>query len=307
MNSFKDALDKVARRPVAIFHRFRLAAERHDCDVHVFLEGYDDVTFYGKTIDSAAAKMQKRWVDYICFGKRNLDEVERLYSASDLRNKKVLFIRDSDFDAFLGYAPIKDYVFLTDGYSVENYVCTVDTIKTFVTRNFGIDTSEIAVDDIGNEFKERVRLLFTWLKPLLGAALAAVSSGRQLDLDKLDVSTPFKAALRGEDLPEAFDPAQLLAIGLRDSDFSIESTTLAERFSNNDDARWLRGKYLLTAASIFLEHIGSRLLTAHKEGKIHRFNRRANTNYQPSMIFERLCAYADQPPGLEEALTRIAA
>src|ERR1700722_2120097 len=116
------------KSPSAIFHKFRVDSSIHSRR-HIFVESYEDIGYYGRNAGKINGLSPKF---HLCFGKKNLDNVASLYWKSDIKEAIVLFIRDSDFDVFLGSAPRGKDFFLTCGYAVENYVCSEEALEAYL-------------------------------------------------------------------------------------------------------------------------------------------------------------------------------
>jgi hypothetical protein len=294
--SFRDGLDKRRESSTAVFHRFRTGVKDRTT-LHLFVEGYEDITFYSRAIADMKGLFGVESVVHMCFGKKHMDEVLEMFEQSPFRKHNVLFIRDSDFDRFLGRLPESDHLFVTCGYSVENYVCTESALERFIRTTFGVDPAEVDIPSSCSRHVARVEALFEWLAPFLGACIAAVGAGRQLDLNRFDIRPYYKALMKGGALPECLPEAEWLRCGLTAEDFTEASAELGRSYTAQDAMSWLRGKYLLECTATFLKAYQEELYAKHRRREISRFNRKAHPDFSSGAVFERLtsCATINVP------------
>lgn len=296
--SFKDTLAGKRKSPSAIFHKFRTDASIRTRG-HIFVEGFEDVSFYSKHISSINGQVPRF---HICFGKKNLDKVADLYWLSKIERPLILFIRDSDFDEYLGKLPSGDGMFTTCGYSVENYVCTVETLRQFFLSGFCVDEEEVNVASETETFEELATKLHLWLAPVYGAAFHAISEKRTVDFNKLDVELLSKRIISGENLPEPSMAPGLPLMGLRSSDFNAASLAAGRRFAERSALSWLRGKYVLTALTEYLKSREGHYRDEYKNGTISQFNRKIGGNLSEDIVFERMVGFAHPTLRLVERL-----
>ena len=293
--SFEDFLEERKRSAIAVFHRFRLERDTHR-QLNLFVEGFADSTYYQHVLDKLDINDRRVRITY---GKRNMDRIIEWFYAEGYEDTRSIFLRDSDFDAFLASAPVGDHVFLTCGYSVENYVCSSPSLEKFYRQVFCV-APEFPVSDAVEEFLTASERLFRWLTPLIGAILYAIRAGRTLDLDKLDTKDFFKTALSGADMPE-FRTADFGDLGLAAEDFNDEAEDLGERFCSQDAMLWLRGHQTLIHCSLFLARAHETLREQAKREHGFQMNRRISPDFSPPAVFERLASLAVGTDRLREA------
>lgn len=299
--SFKEKIDARRQTATAVFHRFRTAA-RLDGSLHLFVEGYDDWSFYGRLLGDLSASIP--WRMHVCFGKKNMDRVVQLYRSSPFTKHNVLFIRDSDFDRFLGIVPIDDDVFVTCGYSVENYVCNSASLTSFISRVFGVDPYEVDIVAKVDRHFQLVSEVFAWMTEFIGAVLVAIRAGQQLDLDSVDVIATYKAAYEGRPLAPCVPPDQLERCRLDSAHFGAESMLLGRSFTQQEAEWWLRGKYLMLCTCEFLRFQHEELRARHRRKEISQFNRRSSPDFSAPAVFERLSGFTNGTEVLRLALKR---
>lgn len=298
MTSFKDALAKKRKGPAAIFHKFRVDSSIKSRR-HVFVEGYDDIGFYSRHIVNESDEGP---IFHLCFGKKNLDEVAKLYWGSGIEDALALFIRDGDFDVFLGTVPVGKNLFVTCGYSVENYVCSTEALDFYLRSILCLDEDEVNIDEVVSRYVTLAEEFHTWLSPFYGAVMFAKDQGKDVDLNKLKVSEHFRKFLSGDEIAHPKLISELNTIGLVHEDFNEHSEKLGKEFSKNPALSWLRGKYLLTLLTLYLISKDKDFRDLQKQGDLSRFNRKAAASINEPAVFEKFSAFAQPSARLAAAL-----
>jgi hypothetical protein len=268
MSNFEASLREKAKSPVATYHRFRTSV-RDKSLLYLFVEGYEDVAFYA----FACRLLGIRADFHVCFGKKNLDAVYTVFGASPIKDSSVGFIRDRDFDHFLGTVGDREMYFVTCGYAVENYVFTIESVSGFFLFNMGVNSREVDVSAYAVEFSERLSVLHTTLLSLYSCCFAAMREGTAFDLDKVDLSDHIRRVIDGSSDTYQL-PAQISAIsGLSIENVKDDDLKLAEKYCQVDAPTALRGKFLAEFARIFLNRKFDDLRVKHKATVIQSFNK----------------------------------
>lgn len=292
--SFSETLANRRKSAVAVFHQFRIEARGRPIK-NVFVEGFDDLAFYSFFMGSEGKRFR------MTFGKRNMDRIIQWFYAEGFNDTDTIFVRDSDFDKFIGDLPVGDHVFTTCGYSVENYICAPNALKRYLKERLCTTTQEFDADADVSHFDHLVTELFRWSAPLMGAIIKRKRSNLDVNLDVIDLVTPFTILLRGEPLPP-FDKSDYCVGGIEISDFtgSIEDGIA---FTAQTATMWLRGHQFAKIVSAYLESRHQFLAKEFKSGKISQFNKRASSNYDPNSTIEKLIPFADGTEELRQAVT----
>jgi len=295
--TFKATLAARKSSPAAIFHKFRTDASIRERR-HIFVEGYDDVIFYSRFF--AAGALAPRF--HLCLGKKNLDDIAGLFWKSGIAGALVLFLRDSDFDVALGRAPEGQSFFLTCGYAVENYVCSVEAVESYLKYVMGLDEDEVEFGFLIDNYRTAVHKLHGWLAPVYGAAMCAVSQNRKIDLNQMKVAEYFSLIVAGRPLPPKLTPAEISSIGLFSEDFNEASLKSGKEFSNLPALQWIRGKFLLKVLVVFLRSVDSKYRALYKTGEISRFNKKASAEMSEVGVFHYVSGVAAPTQRLKEYL-----
>ena len=129
--SLIDDLRQSRSSRVSVLHEFWTQYDPGQKRVHVFFEGHDDLAFYRPFIEQQMA-VGGRLVPYRCGGKRGVYEAFDGITQRNPAIRGVLFFVDKDVDDILGKPwPTDPRIFVTDVYSIENYLVSRDSFIRF--------------------------------------------------------------------------------------------------------------------------------------------------------------------------------
>jgi hypothetical protein len=117
----------------------------------IALEGKDDKSIYAQWIRRIDSEI--KYEPFACGGKRKVLELKAAVDA-DLNNlaKNILFVIDRDFDDAQD-APPSPNLFMTDSYSVENYLVESGVLQELLTNELGCDAQPSLRRDIQISFE----------------------------------------------------------------------------------------------------------------------------------------------------------
>lgn len=298
MSSFLQNLKEYSKSPLSVYHKFRTLT-RSDDTLYLFVEGYDDKSYYSALCEAKGLKARV----FITFGKNNLDTIYFEHSASSKKSKNVKFIRDRDFDQFLGKVKSSEDFFVTCAYSVENYVFTEAAIAKLLEARYGLDPSEVDIfEDIG-KFSEALEALNNWLVPLYAKAFECSLSNHKVDLNKVNIDTYAKAVLKKKNLPSEFPFSELGLEDYLNTPPPPELVASASTYIGESHHKTIRGKYLATLSAEFLKLTLEKYIQLHKSGAIAHLNRSACGSISVEAIFTAMIPYAKASDRLYEALS----
>lgn len=138
--------------PVLIcFHEFKSTYRKSDKTIYAFCEGKDDLSFYRSAIEGS---LNDDWNVHM-WEVGGVDNVIELYSKFDWRRNdksQIIFFIDRDLTKFTGaMLPIKENIYITDNYSIENDVVNWNTCERILTEVLGFDSLSLAEK---NELKQ---------------------------------------------------------------------------------------------------------------------------------------------------------
>lgn len=302
--SFADDLLERRKSPVALFHRFRTSTNKSNT-INLFVEGYHDNLYYTSVYSRSDVSEFFQMKTYITLGKKNLDKVYDLYVRSDIKYRVVGFVRDSDFDFFLGNIKPTQSLFLTCGFSVENYVCSNRALTGFYRSVFGVDPDEVDIESRCASHFLTVDRLFESMAAFFGATMRVSSQQRPVDMDKFDVVSAYNKIREAKQIIE-LKPNDFKDCLLGDDDFDSEALSVGGKFVSQKSDQWLRGKYLLICTCEFLKTEYETLKIMYHNKEITQFNRASSVDFSKNSVFERMAGGAIPTQHLRDYLGYLA-
>jgi hypothetical protein len=257
MGDFLENLKSARFTPVAIRQRFRIEYNSARADVYAFFESTDDDTFYRRYI---VHRMQPegRLRAYFCGNKQS---VWYHYEFAEQEDKlfNTLFFVDKDLDDFTGHAlPVRKQIFVTDYYSIENYICTEQAVASILEQVIFLPDEQDSYSTIVHEFRDGLEEFARLFRPLFAEIILMRQHNRLvLFSDFGDGLSPcFKmVGLRTRPLPnwtETFRARCKYEITeLPPSDVEAMELSLAAKATSE----WLRGKFALWFFLHFIENL----------------------------------------------------
>jgi Protein of unknown function (DUF4435) len=123
--------------------------------LHCFFEGRDDESFYVNFIHGTCPQGWRMHY-YRCGSKSRVCDVWR--NAMQYDQNRLLFFVDKDHDDFVGPRDVAESasnVFVTDYYSIENYLVDQVILRRFLRDIIHLDLSGVEEDAIANVFNEQ--------------------------------------------------------------------------------------------------------------------------------------------------------
>lgn len=150
--SFLDTLSASLADKAISKHEFLLCYNSHEKIIHAFFEGKTDESFYGTFL---RAKTPSEWLlkTYICNNKDgvyyNFNQHKKLHSNTSI----LLFFVDKDIEDLIPYPRLEnENIYVTDYYSVENYVVTTDCIERVWAEIFRQGSGSIVAQELSSSF-----------------------------------------------------------------------------------------------------------------------------------------------------------
>jgi hypothetical protein len=160
---FIDGLRHERESPTAAYHQFLLNASKFPRDVHAFFEGQDDASFYTNFLRRFTSNPEGVHT-YRCGNKRGVYEAHSKVK-NIRREERALFFVDKDLSDILN----EDWedasnIYVTDYYSIENYLVSEDTLfrvwtELFHFMNVTLDFSEIHLEKFQKELERFYQLV----------------------------------------------------------------------------------------------------------------------------------------------------
>jgi hypothetical protein len=303
MSDFLESLRDARRSASAVKHNFRLKYDDQNGNIYAFFESTDDVVFYFNHIKNRAHSAVSIET-FICDGKAGVDNAYEFAEQSNML-KNALFFVDRDLDDFDGsqVSSSRD-IFLTEFYSIENYLCTAEGFSVIWRELIKLPITDSRYSEAFKKIESGINSLSQYLLPFFAWAIGRRRSRERVVFSKI-----------GESLSGYFDivdlapaPKEGMLARLQrkcseqDGDPAPENfMSIQEELRQLGHKRWLRGKFELwyfmnSCNSIWQELVGSPISEAKRVKK--------NVNIDAENIFNFLSCKIVMPSGLDEYISR---
>ncbi|NER36805.1 MAG: DUF4435 domain-containing protein [Oscillatoria sp. SIO1A7] len=201
-NITPDTLIKEAEDADVPSHDFKLIYQKQAKCVYGFVEGNDDRTFYEYLI---RPQLPEGWtVEFIKSGRKKevLRSLEN-FRWGEVSRKRICFFVDRDLQDFLKNPPKpQDNLYITDGYSIENYILQ-DAVLLWVLRDFHkIDLLKEQQEIIKRIIRKNEDSFFEAMMPLMAQILLWMRRG-----DKPTISNFLETSSNFSQFIGSFDEA----------------------------------------------------------------------------------------------------
>ncbi len=170
MGKFLDDLKASGHAPIATQQRFRLEYKAESADVYAFFESTDDATFYRNQI-ARHMRPEGRLRIYFCGSKSSVWHLYQFAEQGDKLANTVFFV-DKDLDDFIGQSlPIRSRVFVTNYYSIENYLCTEEAVAAVLEEIIFLPNEGNSYEKILWEFRLGFEDFSIQLRPLFSEVI----------------------------------------------------------------------------------------------------------------------------------------
>lgn len=176
MEDYAVYLLEEAKSDIAALHQFRILYNNEQEAYHFFFEGEEDSLFY---MPEARRRIgNKETYIYDCGGKRNVVQVRDAIKDDEYNINLCLFFIDRDFDDFLKtQVDIDEYTYITDNYSVESDVATLQAAQILMEDVVRISRADPEYRRIEVSLATAFESFYREVRPLMAWILAAKESG----------------------------------------------------------------------------------------------------------------------------------
>lgn len=189
--SFLDILNSSADETAVISHVFLLKYNSSDKIVHAFFEGATDESFYGTFIRRLKPQDWKLQ-SYNCKGKDSVHYFFEQLSSKHHEYQPLLFFVDKDIDDVIPFERQADYrIYVTDYYSIENYVVTRESIEQIWSEIFRQPSGSEAADQIVHKFDNALEEVHQILIDVMSWVLLQRRNGGRPNLDCIQTQDYF--------------------------------------------------------------------------------------------------------------------
>jgi hypothetical protein len=192
--SFAEELKKARSGRTAILHEFSTNYNPNDSRVHVFFEGHDDAVFYRVVLERFVKENRKLYM-YRCDGKARVYEAFRQIGEKFPSCRGALFFVDKDLDDIVGQPwPTDPRIFVTDVYSIENYIVSRDVLNRVVTDFVKFRDVHFQMDPILDRFDRELQRFHTLITPLMAWIVVARRAGLRPMLSDIQLNELFNVS-----------------------------------------------------------------------------------------------------------------
>lgn len=299
--SFLQTLREARASRVSILHEFKIQYYASANRFHGFFEGHDDIAFIAPLVERFLPP-GFRLFSYRCENKAGVMEAFNSVVGGDPGVRRVLFFVDKDLDDILGVPwPTDPRIFVTDVYSIENYVVDAAVFRRFLrasTRVAGISFSE---EVIVQQFEAQLIRFQRRSLGLMAWVLVCRREGQKVNLNNVSLASLFRFSDACEVSPARGSRLQVLAdaTGTVTPPTSRRLRAAHRELSRMPIKRVLRGKF----EAWFMVEFWKRLMT-----QLRQLAAESGGKVSPRVTLEHGCfipvlgPYADVPPALERFL-----
>ncbi|MBQ9905932.1 MAG: DUF4435 domain-containing protein [Oscillospiraceae bacterium] len=252
--SFLDVLNDSSESSAPAYHEFLQRYNPKRKQVFVFYEGDEDSSYYKFFLKKHITDDCE--IEEIIAGcKNNVLKIQREFDWKQYNKLQIIFIVDRDLSYWLPDPDItEENVFVTDEYSVENYVVNVDSFEAWLTKFQGFARANkkeiIGMTDLF------IRLLPSFSEamiPIMAEAIIGKRKNRSIKLSDLSIKSVLQFELEHDNLKFRLNeqPNIRLKWGLTEDD-DIEIQHQIEVIQANRHLYSVRGKWLI----VFMAEMG---------------------------------------------------
>lgn len=301
MSSFLDALKAAPKTSQAKLNTVLMSFKPDGREIYIFLEGRDDPSFIRVNVQRVAEPKALSVQTIILENKK---EVLNAYDYFEQRfpdNPRLMFFVDKDHDDLIGETrgtKTQRGLFVTQHYSIENYLVSETAIAAILTDCWGLDSSNRAIAiacEKFREFQEQYRLTFL---PWMAWLLATRRSGKKTNINNipdkiLTVNQNYQIILNCQ--PDLLTYlAKVCGIKTQPDNTAIDSAI--KELEALPTKVWLRGKQELWCLIAFINRL-------EQDAKAEKIKLKIRSQIHIDNIVEWLAPRLPCPLDLEDYLT----
>lgn len=287
---------KIARNsPAVLKHEFMIFRSQNSAPIAVVFEGGDDVIVYFQWIQRLAHP-PLQYASYPISGKARVlllrDSIQRDRGGL---GRGVYFIVDRDFDDLRGYLPDRD-IFMTDRYSVENYLVGADVLSLTLCNEFNMHAHKHEIDGIVELFEQ----LYDQFLDITHDVNKSLFILRQAGSEAIGCPKKLRQLVNVA-LESVHPPEILCAINIPCDIPAYQIDDHSNAFSSLDRRTRFRGKYALMFFCRWLdlladdyEQTESKISWGAKNGKVRRQELTLSNFASKSMMPDGLAQFVER-------------
>lgn len=273
----------------------------------VFYEGDEDSSYYHRFLSDALSK--DFCLEEIIAGcKQNVLKIQREFDWTIYSKKKILFIVDRDLSFWLGEPDYFDEnVFVTDGYSVENYIANSTGLTAWLIHFQGFARAKPEeLNSIILKYRDCEATFQSTIMRVMAKAVVAKRHDRSISLDDYKLSNKEILRFSMENNTVTFELCEGKLLNDKwhlNEENSEEIEKQITSIISNMDRYSVRGKWMLYFMAAFGEYV--RLHAAEFAPSLGVSDKASQTcSVHPSQCFVAIAPYCTEeiPPSLDSFL-----
>jgi hypothetical protein len=257
-----------------------------------------------KVVFSRAAKSVRETdvVPVLCDGKRGVLRLLNYVRQKYGKDPGILFFVDRDLDDFLDGNVIDDFLYVTDGYSIENDFISPTAFHYILSDVYSLDEDDEVLTKQCERFEKALDEFAEVMLPLMAWVVEVRALGGNLNLNNIQLAeivdlSDIYLPKRRKGALKAFHNSCAVNLSLKNS---CGIKAVLKKFEEHPSRNLVRGKYLLWFFTRFLSGFKLELQAAQKAGERHTF---MNVEIDDRNIFQLLSGLLPAPNSLRVFLT----
>ncbi|QQV01340.1 MULTISPECIES: DUF4435 domain-containing protein [Chryseobacterium] len=277
--SLLDILDEKILTPSAAYIKILSQYKTSDNTIFCLVEGVEDNSFYRHFIEIYKEDIPVKYI--VCNGKQNVIDNYNELDWDFYDKKRVLFFIDKDFDDYIEREIINDEnVFITDCYSIENYLVDENILEKFITDNCLITTESVIKLAVEN-FRKQHKVFVKQLKMISSWMMYCRKNNFEVCFNDIKMSDLFKIDDEGnltkKTLSTYRSKFEYLCDTTQTNYFNLNEIRYYYNLINEESKpkKFIRGKYELYFMFMYLKYISENVVNEiSNEVKQHNRNAR---------------------------------
>lgn len=261
--TFIEKLRDLADSSATAFHLFLLEFKKYENPVFAFFEGKDDLSFYNKFITNRLNN-SKKYIPLKCGNKKEVYETYKKVIPRVKCGIIVLFFVDRDFSDFTDEGYVEDdRIYVTDYYSIENYVVTVDIFTSVCQEILHLSNEPETINMLIDKFQKEITEFYIANRYISAWIIYMMREGNKTNIKNVNLNSVFSIN----------DDLELKSIGRERTiqhferscglstpdDFGTQSEDNIKEIEKYDEKMYVRGKFELYFFVIFIRAITNQL------------------------------------------------
>lgn len=250
--------EKALSKPNVAYHNFLKRYKKGETAVYIFCEGEEDIGYYAHAIQQCFPDLPiiKAFVG----GKDNVIALSRCFDWARFSKNQVLFFVDRDMSYWLNsYRDLPDNIYVTDEYSFENDFVKEKHFIAFLEELCGfVNATEEELEGIRAFYLEKWKIFVSNSKYVMAALTISLKYTNEHLAKNFEHKKVIKI-IREKVWVEEYDGRPLNdyvdEIFRIDSAYKGEIHSLIERFEEEPEKYFVRGKWALSFLVKMLNHV----------------------------------------------------